>query len=63
MVHSVIQGNNGEDNIGFTVLVDAVHGSDYSSKSVFSSSNKDRDLLSFPHHLQPQIWEQLRFKR
>ena len=52
MFHCVIQGHNGEDNVGFTVLVDTVHGSNHGTESLLGSSDEDRDLLSYPRRLQ-----------
>lgn len=55
VIDRVIQGHNGERDIGFTVLVDAVHGSNHSTEPVPSSSDEDRDLLSFPHRLWSEV--------
>lgn len=62
MIHSVIQGDNGEDNVGFAVLVDAVDGCDHTAKSLRSSGDHNRDVIPFPRCLGSDVRRQLRLK-
>lgn len=62
VIRGVIQGDDGEDNVGFAVLLDAVDGCDHTAKSLLSSGDHNRDLISFPRCLGSDVRRQLRLK-
>lgn len=62
VIHCGIQGHNGEDNVGFAVLVDAVDGSDHTAESLFSGGDHHRDLSTRPRCLRSNIRRQLGLK-
>lgn len=62
VIHCVIQGDNSEHNIGFAVLVDAVDGSDHTTKSLLGSGDDNRNLIPFPRCLWSDVWRQLRLE-
>lgn len=62
VIHRVIQGDDGEHNVGFAVLVDAVDDSDHTTKSLLGSGDDNGDLIPFPHCIWSDVWRQLRLK-
>lgn len=62
VIHCVIQGDNSEHNVGLAVLVDAVDGSDHTTKSLLGSGDDNRNLIPFPRCLWSDVRRQLRLE-
>lgn len=62
VIHSVIQGDDGEDNVGFAVLLDAVDGGDHAAEPLLSRGDHNGDLVPLPRGLGSTVRRQLRLK-